>query len=150
MQPEAIMGANTMGKVRVEATMESLRDLYASEGGQLAPDQVRRVSVTDALVDTGATGLMVPKRFISQLGLKPFRTRQARTTAGLITLKVFDAVRLTIQGRDFTCDVTEVSDHCPVMIGQIPLEGLDFVVDPVGQRLIGNPDHGGEHMIDAF
>jgi hypothetical protein len=37
-----------------------------------------------------------------------------------------------------------------VLIGQIPLEGLDFVVDPQGQRLIGNPDHGGQHMIDAY
>jgi hypothetical protein len=37
-----------------------------------------------------------------------------------------------------------------VLIGQIPLEALDFVVDPIGQRLIGNPEHNGEHMIDIF
>jgi hypothetical protein len=36
------------------------------------------------------------------------------------------------------------------MIGQVPLELLDFVVDPVGQRLIGNPEHGGKHMMDMF
>jgi hypothetical protein len=30
------------------------------------------------------------------------------------------------------------------------VRSLDFVVDPVGQRLIGNPDHGGEQMIDIF
>jgi hypothetical protein len=36
------------------------------------------------------------------------------------------------------------------LIGQTPLELLDFVVDPIGQRLIGNPDHGGEQMIDVF
>jgi hypothetical protein len=41
--------------------------------------------------------------------------------------------------------------HDPsVLIGQISLEGLDFVVDPVGQRLLGNPDHGGEQMVDAL
>ena len=93
---------------------------------------------------------MVPTRLIAQLGLRPFRTRQARTTAGLISPHVYDAVRLTVQGRDFTCDVTEVSDDTPVLLGQIPLEGLDFVVDPICQRLIGNPAHGSEHMIDAF
>jgi len=27
---------------------------------------------------------------------------------------------------------------------------LDFVIDLRGQKLIGNPEHGGEHMIDAF
>jgi hypothetical protein len=36
------------------------------------------------------------------------------------------------------------------LIGQIPLEMLDFVVDPTGQKLIGNPDHFGEQMIDLF
>ncbi|MCH8029764.1 MAG: hypothetical protein IH874_07525 [Candidatus Dadabacteria bacterium] len=54
---------------------------------------------------------------------------------------IYEAVRLTVQGREMTADVAEVPDECPVLIGQIPLEGLDFVVDPVGQRLIGNPDH---------
>jgi hypothetical protein len=30
------------------------------------------------------------------------------------------------------------------------LEGLDLVVDTVGQRLIGNPAHGGEHVIELY
>jgi hypothetical protein len=30
------------------------------------------------------------------------------------------------------------------------LESLDWVVDGKGQRLIGNPDHGGEWGVDAF
>lgn len=47
-------------------------------------------------------------------------------------------------------DVAESPDDCPVLVGQIPLEGLDFVVDPIGQRLVGNPEHRGEHMIDTF
>jgi hypothetical protein len=46
--------------------------------------------------------------------------------------------------------VTEIPDDCPVLIGQVPLELLDFVVDPKGQRLIGNPAHGGEHMIEIY
>jgi hypothetical protein len=36
------------------------------------------------------------------------------------------------------------------LIGYIPLELLDFVVDSKNQRLIGNPDHGGEFMIDMY
>ena len=38
----------------------------------------------------------------------------------------------------------------PVLIGQIPLELLDWVVDPKGQRLIGNPEHGGEQIMEVF
>jgi len=47
-------------------------------------------------------------------------------------------------------EVGELAAGCPVLIGQIPLEALDWVVDPVGQRLIGNPDHNGEWMSDVF
>ena len=71
-----------------------------------------------------------------------------RTREGLVTLPVYGAVRLTVQGRDCTCDAVEVPDGCPVRIGRIPLAMLDFMIDPVGQRLIGNPEHGGEHQVE--
>lgn len=70
--------------------------------------------------------------------------------ARVVDIAICEAVRLTVQGRDVTTDVAEVPDECPVLIGQIPLEGLDFVVDPMGQRLIGNPEHGGEQMIEIL
>ena len=59
-------------------------------------------------------------------------------------VQIFGTVRLTIQD----VDVTELPEDCPVLIGQIPLKLLDFVVDPTSRRLIGNPDHGGEHIIE--
>jgi len=43
-----------------------------------------------------------------------------------------------------------IPDDCPVLIGQVPLELLDFVVDPIAQSLVGNPEHDGEQMIDLF
>ena len=46
--------------------------------------------------------------------------------------------------------MTELPDDCPVLIGQIPLEILDFVVDPANRRIIGNPEHGGEHIIELY
>jgi hypothetical protein len=36
-----------------------------------------------------------------------------------------------------------------MVIGQVPLELMDWVVDPKRQRLIGNPEHGGEYMVEA-
>jgi hypothetical protein len=59
-------------------------------------------------------------------------------------------VRLTIQGRTCTMDVMEVPDGVPVLIGQLPLEHLDFVVDLRSRTLIGNPAHGGEHMYELY
>jgi hypothetical protein len=52
--------------------------------------------------------------------------------------------------RDCPIEVSELSDNCPVSIGQVPLELLDFVVDVPGQRLICNPAIGGEHMIEMY
>jgi predicted aspartyl protease len=139
-----------MGKVSVSARIENLQDTYEAEKGAIPASDVRSVEVADALVDTGATMLSIPRRLIAQLGLTRRRTRTARTAAGVISFGIYGAVRLVVQGRDCIVEAAEIPDECPVLIGQIPLEGLDFVVDPAGQRLIGNPDHGGEQMIDMF
>ena len=139
-----------MGKVVVKAKIENLEDLFKVEQGQLERSQVRVVEVDNALVDTGATTLLLPKKHIDQLGLRSFRTRHARGLGGSLQIPMYSTVRLTIQGRDCSLDMGEVSDDFPVLIGQVPLELLDWVVDPRGQKLIGNPDHGGEQMVDVF
>ena len=145
------MESSTMGKVLVTAKIVNLMDLYEVSQGRLKEEAVRRIEVNDALVDTGATYLFLPRRFIKQLGLQTHRTRRARTSGGdLKDFEMCSVVRLTIQDRECSVEVAAISDECPVLIGQIPLESLDFVVDPVKQRLVGNPAHGGEHMIDCF
>ena len=124
------METGTMGQVTVRATIENAYDLRDAQRGLLSADLVRRLEVPDALVDTGATTLSVPKRLIEQLGLTPFRARRVRTSTGPQTVQVYGAARLTIEERDCLVDVIEVSDDCPVLIGQVPLELLDFVIDP--------------------
>jgi predicted aspartyl protease len=144
------MGTDTMGRVTVAAKIENLGELLLVEKGLLTADQVHRIEVSDALVEPGATALSMPKSLIDQLALIPYRSRVARTSAGPATFRVFGAVRLTVQGRDCTIDVSEVPEDCPVLIGQVPLELLDFVVDPTNQCLIGNPAHGGEQMFEMY
>jgi len=140
----------TMGKVHVAATIENVGDLFNVHQGLISPEQVRRVEVAEALVDTGATALSMPGRMIQQLGLMPLRNRQARTSAGVVTVRVFGAVRLTVRDRVCSIDVTEVPEDCPVLIGQIPLEALDLVVNPTSQQVTGNPEHGGEHIMELY
>lgn len=144
------METREMGRVFVEAVVENLKDLWAAEQGLKRADEVRRVVIPDALVDTGATTLSLPTHLIQQLGLAQRGTKRVRTSSGVGETNLFEAVRLTIQGRDCTVDVMEVSDSVPPLIGQIPLEFLDFVIDPRSQKLIGNPEHGGEHMLEAY
>jgi predicted aspartyl protease len=144
------METATVGKVLVAATIENNGDLENVVRGLLTGDQVRRIEVLDARVDTGATLLALPKRLIDQLGLHKVRSATARTAAGVVSFGIYSPAKLTVQGRYCTIEVSELADDCPVLIGFIPLEVLDFVVDPKGQKLIGNPDHGGDWMIDMY
>ena len=144
------METETMGRVLTEATIENLQDLWDVRRGLLPPDQVRRITVNDALVDTGASLLSMPSHLLKQLGLTQRGKKRVRSSSGTVEVGLYDTVRLTIQGRDCPTDVLEVPDDCLVLIGQLPLENLDLVVDLRGGRLIGNPEHGGEHMFEMY
>ena len=144
------METEAMGRVLTEVTIENLEDLWAVKRGLLPPEQVRRITVDDALVDTGATLLSLPTRLIQQLGLSKVSSKRVTSSIGLGEAAICDAVRLTIQSRTCTMDVMEVPDTVPVLIGQLPLEHLDLVVDLRNRSLIGNPAHGGEHVYELY
>lgn len=144
------MEITAFDKILVTAKIENLEDLFNAEKGLIASDRVRSVEIDDALIDTGATTLLLPQRLIDALGLHPLRLRSARGLGGAPTIPMYRAVKLTIQGRDCALDVGAIGDEFPVLIGQVPLELLDWVVDTKGRRLIGNPEHGGEQMMEVF
>lgn len=139
-----------MGRVLTEAKVENLEDLWAAKRGMVSDADVRRIVVGDALVDIGATLLSLPTSMIERLGLEKTGTKRVTNSTGGGEANLYSAVRLTIQGRSCTMDVMEVPDGVPALIGQIPLEHLDFVVDLRNQILIGNPAHGGEHVYELY
>jgi hypothetical protein len=139
-----------MGKVLVTALIENQSDLFLVERGTIPPEQVRRVEVQDAVADPGAIMLWMPKRMIDRLGLEPRQTRCIRTSAGPRMARLYGFARLTIMGRDCPIDVAELAEDGPVVIGMIPLHSLDFVVDPIARRVIGNPAHGGQWIEEIY
>jgi predicted aspartyl protease len=145
-----LLEPETMGRVLTEATIENLEDLWAAKRGLVSPEEVRRIVVADALVDTGATLLSLPRRLIGRLGLAKTGTKRITSSTGGGEAGMYEAVRLTICGRTCTMDVMEVPDDVPVLIGQLPLEHLDLVVDLRSRSLIGNPAHGGEHVYELY
>ena len=138
------------GRVITAATIENLGDLWAVNQGIKTQDQVRKIDIQDALVDTGAIVLSLPSRLIQQLGLAPVQSKETLTAGGKRQTMLHEAVRLTIQDRFCSVDVLEVPDEVPVLIGQVPLEVMDFVIDPRQQLLIGNPAHGGKQMLEMY
>ena len=72
------METDSIRRVLVEAIIENLQDIRLVKHGQLNEDKVRRCVVPNALVDSGATYLSMPKHLIEQLGLD-FSHREAIT-----------------------------------------------------------------------
>ncbi|MHB1571867.1 MAG: aspartyl protease, partial [Solirubrobacteraceae bacterium] len=59
-----IMESTATGRVFTEATIENLQDLWAVQRGLIQWEEARKIAVTDALVDTGATLLTLPTRLV--------------------------------------------------------------------------------------
>ncbi len=138
-----------MGRVVVPAVVENVNDRTRAERGELAPEQVRRVTV-DALVDTGATFLCLPESLVQQLGLEFDRTRQTRTFSGVAAMSIYGGARIEIEGRACRVEVMALPEGRQCLLGQIPLETLDWWVDTANRRLVGNPEHGGQWMAEVF
>lgn len=150
MREDVITQETNVGRVVVAAKFENLEDLYSVRKGVLTEDQVRSIEIDDALVDTGCTLVGLPTRFVKQLGLHPEYRRPIRGATGSGETTVYGTIRLTIQGRSCSTDVFEIPDDLPALIGQVPLEQLDFIVNPKSQSITGNPAHGGEHVIECY
>ena len=73
------METEVMGRVLTEATIENLEDEWAVRRGLINADNVRRIVVSDALVDSGARLLSLPTRMIRQLGLNKVGSRHVTT-----------------------------------------------------------------------
>ncbi len=126
--------------------LENLKDLHAVELGVLESENVRRLTIEDALVDTGATGLCLPKSLVEQLGLTPLRKTRAQTANGTVERTIYSEVKYTVLERSDSIKVTDLPEDAPVLVGHMVLEALDLCVD-MRKGLIHNPAHDGEWTI---
>ncbi len=124
-------------------------ELVLANAGVMNPENVKRVTVEDALVDTGATRLGLPPPLIEQLGLTPFRSEPVRTVNGITELWIYSPVQFTLLERKSITTVMGVPEGTPVLIGHLLLEDLDLCLD-MKKGLIYNPDHDGEWMSELY
>jgi clan AA aspartic protease len=139
-----------MGKVMTKLTLENFTDRENAANGLIRPEEVRRVEV-EALVDTGATTLVLPADIAAILGV-PIRDRK---TARMADGSLSEVARVTglyieILGRDMTGDALIVPAGVAPLIGQVQLEMLDLVVDPRSQEARPNPRSPDAPMYDML
>jgi predicted aspartyl protease len=136
-----------MGHTLVTLKIQNAFDWAAAQdakGRKARP--IRTVIIPDALVDTGTTYLCLPTRYIKQLGLTPFpRTIKATTAAGIVERRFYGGALLSIEDRTDEFSVVELPDDVPPLVGGIPLEALDYMVDPTTQKLVGK--HGATRIV---
>ena len=95
-----------------------------------------------ALVDTGATFMCVTEEIAHQLGFDTTEVSQqfVRTAdARQIRVPKIAPIEITFENRTYVTEAVVLGDE-PLM-GVLPMEAMDLLVDPCTQRLIVNPAH---------
>lgn len=125
-------------------------DLESAERGLIPRDKVRSIEI-QALVDTGASCLAIPAEAARALGLEEKGRRPVRLADGRsIEAPRVMGIHLEVLGRDMTCDALVMPEGTTALVGQIPLEMLDLVVDPKNQEMRPNPAHPEGPLLDLL
>jgi len=133
-------GGKQMGLVYAEIELVSVDDIVLHRRGFLLEDKIKRMLV-NALVDTGAYMLIINGQIKRQLDL-PVIERQVFRMADESEreAEVVGPVEIRFENRRATVDAVVLDEENEVLLGSIPLEDLDVLVDPKQQRLIVNPE----------
>jgi clan AA aspartic protease len=94
-------------------------------------------------VDTGAGTLVINEAVRQQLGLEIKGLRGAYLADGLRQVcRVTEPVEIHWKGRETACPALLLPGAEDVLLGAIPLEDMDLIVDPTARELKGA--HGDE------
>ena len=97
-----------------------------------------RALQVDALVDTGAVTLCIPEHISVQLKLSAIEEREVITAGGSVHLVPYvGPIQVTFENR--TCFTGALVFGDTVLMGAVPLEDMDLVIQPREQKLSVNP-----------
>lgn len=116
-----------MGLIHADIALANPRD------ASLAPLSAR------ALVDTGSIALCVPEHVAVQLRLEELEEREVTTADGKhILVSYVGPVRVRFANRSCYTGALVLGDG--VLLGSIPLEDMDLVINPRRQTVTVNPE----------
>lgn len=129
-----------MGEIKVKVRLENVRDLLLKEEGKLGKRKVRSADI-EAVIDTGAVMMLLPQDLVESLGLdvagKTIVTLADETKKELDVAK---RIAVTIAGRQWETDCLVGPPACEPLIGQLILERLDLVIDPLKRTVTPRPE----------
>jgi clan AA aspartic protease len=129
-----------MGLVYADIELIRGADLVLFREGYLEEEQIRRMKVS-ALVDSGAYMLAINQQIKTQLNLQKVGEQAAELADGTQTrLEIVGPVELRFENRRANVDAMVLPGDAEVLLGSIPMEDMDVLIDPKQQRLIVNPE----------
>lgn len=130
-----------MGLIRADIELWNAIDLGMFRSKKLDQEFLRKVTV-NALVDSGAYYLCISQDIAAQLGVPIIKQKLAELADG--TIKEFDVVgpiEVRFKNRETTVDAMVMPGNSEVLLGAIPMEGMDVLSHPLRQELMVNPAH---------
>jgi len=130
-----------MGLIYSDIELINSDDLALVRRGYLKETEVRKMKI-NALVDSGAMMLSVNETIKVQLGL-PVLDRQMGELAdgSKQSFEIVGPVDIRFANRQTTVRAVVLPGDTEPLLGSIPMEDMDVLIDPRGQRLIVNPSN---------
>ncbi|MBI1760765.1 MAG: aspartyl protease family protein [Acidobacteria bacterium] len=130
-----------MGLIRAEIELISVDDLVLHRRGYLPEDKIKRTKV-QALVDSGAYMLAVNDQIKTQLDLPVIDNQIAELADGSkVNLEIVGPIEVRFENRRTSVDAMVLPGDAEVLLGSIPMEDMDVLIDPKRQQLIVNPEN---------
>lgn len=129
-----------MGEIRANVRLENRDDLTLFEAGHIPRESVR-IQELEAVVDTGAVMVLLPQDLVEDLGLKITGRHIVQLADDQkIELPCAGDFLLTVAGRQWMTDCLVGPPGCEPLIGQLVMERLDLIPDPVKRTLTPRPE----------
>jgi clan AA aspartic protease len=129
-----------MGMVLAKIEIIRADDLALFREGYIKKTDIRRVKV-QAIVDSGSYMMAINENIAKQLKLSKLDEKTMALADGqLATLDVVGPVIVKFENRTATCSALVLPANTEVLLGAIPMEEMDVLIDPKEQKLIVHPD----------
>jgi clan AA aspartic protease len=126
-----------VGTVYEEITLKNDGDKIRVQEGLIKEPDMRKTTVR-ALVDTGAETLVINEAVQKELGLRVKGLREAFLANNeKVMIKITETVEVWWKDRFMTCQAWVIPNAKEVLLGAIPLEDMDLMVNPVDKKLVG-------------
>ncbi len=130
-----------MGLVYADIKLINGDDIVLARRNIIGQEEVKEMNVS-MLVDTGSYNLCINEDIQSILQFNVVEKRLAETADGrVVECDVVDNVQVRFKNRATTCRAMILPGSCEPLLGAIPLEDMDVLVDSQRQELIVNPEH---------